>query len=448
MIVVSNTKELEKYGLDKIRDNEQVRVLGGMEGKAKYEHEKYIKRTTYTGRQIKQIINQMQIIEKSIPEEWNEWQRAKYIYEVLGKSIEYNNNNKDYKKQQCSNLTILLSRSGICAGYALLYKEMLDRQGIQCDYMRGFVPTKNGNEKHAWNVLTINGQSFPVDLTLDSAILRRGENELQYFGVDPKFHNRHIAERDENVYNYVVYNKADINSIDTNPNARKNEITEQQKSRIIQLAIEETYRKFKIGHGTESAQKQIKNAIKKYISKRDGNSFTRNENARQQLLQYVTSDEMLSSIAESYVKQISNNSVKSMLDNSVYETIAKYGEQHAIRALVDYIKTGKTMGFTRENGARYNLKNITMEAAMNWIVDKAVEEEIKLIEISEEETQTIVDDARKKYFYGDEFAKMQLPQEKSKSITSKAVKWIKERHRTNKRTNEELKKQKENEFQR
>ena len=448
MIVVSNTKELEKYGLDRISDNEHVRILGGMKGKAKYEYEKYLIRTTYTGRQIKQIINQMQLIENSIPKEWNEWQRAKYIYEVLGRYIEYNHNKEDHNTQQCSNLTILLSRSGICAGYALLYKEMMDRQGIQCDYIRGIVPGTNGNEKHAWNVLTINGQSFPVDLTWDSAVLRRGENELQYFGVDANFHNRHIAERDENVYNYVEYNKEYINSIDTNPNARKKEITVQQKLGIIQLAIEETYRKFKIGYGAEFAQKQVKGAIEKYINNGDGNRFTRNENARQQLLQYVTSDEMLSLIAESYVKQIANNSVRSILDNSVYATFAKYGEQQAISALVDYIKMGKTMGFTRENEARYHLMNITREDAMNWIIAKVAEEEIKRIEISEKDNQAIIDDSRKKYFYGDEFAKIQLSPEKSKSTISKAVEWIKERLRTNKKKKEEPKRQKENEIKR
>ena len=97
----------------------------------------YKQRVTYSAREIKQIIEQMKEIENSIPDEWGEPQRAKYIYEVLGKNINYNYNREEYKTQKSSNLSILLSRKGICAGYALLFKEMMDRQNIRCDYIRG-----------------------------------------------------------------------------------------------------------------------------------------------------------------------------------------------------------------------------------------------------------------------------------------------------------------------
>lgn len=193
MIVVANTKELEeKYDLNRLRDDEEVVVQGGLKGKEKYNAERYRVRTTYTGWQIKQIISQMKLIEDSIPKEWDQYQRAKYIYEVLGRKIEYNHNKEDYKSQQCSNLTVLLSRKGICAGYSLLYKEMMDRQGIECDYIKGIGYTNQVRGAHAWNVLTINGQSFPVDLTWDSDALRTGE-ELKNFGLNPNFRGKTCA---------------------------------------------------------------------------------------------------------------------------------------------------------------------------------------------------------------------------------------------------------------
>lgn len=138
MIIVNNTKELEqRYNLSKIPDTENVVVLGGMANKEKYNSEVYRRRTTYPARQIRQIINQMKEIEGSIPKEWSEWQRAKYIYEVLGNNISYDYDREDYKNQQSSNLSILLSRKSICAGYSLLFKEMMDRQNIKCDYIKG-----------------------------------------------------------------------------------------------------------------------------------------------------------------------------------------------------------------------------------------------------------------------------------------------------------------------
>ncbi len=193
MIVVANTKELEeRYDLNRLPDDEQVIVQGGLRGKEKYNAERYLMRTTYTGWQIKQIISQMKLIEDSIPKEWNEYQRAKYIYEVLGSKIEYNYNRESYGNQQSSNLAILLSGKGICAGYSLLYKEMMDRQGIECDYIRGVACCDSTKERHAWNVLTINGQSFPVDLTWDVPKIRRGD-ELEYFGLNQNFRRKACA---------------------------------------------------------------------------------------------------------------------------------------------------------------------------------------------------------------------------------------------------------------
>lgn len=245
MIIVANTTELEKkYDLNKLQDDEQVIVRGGLGEKRKYSREKYGIRTTYTVRQIKQIIVQMKLIESSIPKEWDKLQRAKYIYEVLGKRIEYNHNKNEYKTQQSSNLSIILSRKGICAGYSLLYKEMMDRQGIECDYIRGNISGLGIDELHAWNVLTINGQSFPVDLTWDANRMRNGENGLRYFGVDQRFHERHIPDADERKYNYTVFPKEYIDAINTDTTKRQSEISEEQKNEIIKLAIEETYKKF------------------------------------------------------------------------------------------------------------------------------------------------------------------------------------------------------------
>ncbi len=174
MVTVSNTIELEEYGLDNIKDNEKVRILGGLEGKAKYsKNEKYTIRTTYTGKHIKLIIKQMHTIENAIPKEWNKWQRAKFIYEILGRNIIYSPEEVTNYLQMYSNLSILLSRKATCAGYSLLYKEMMDRQGIECDYIRG--------QNHAWNVLTIDGVTFPVDLTMDASNMEKRKNRIDAF---------------------------------------------------------------------------------------------------------------------------------------------------------------------------------------------------------------------------------------------------------------------------
>ena len=146
MIVVANTKELEEeFDLSKIRDDELIRVEGGLKGKSKYNANQYVSR----------IIQQMKKIESRINPKWDDIQKAKYIFMTLGKSMEYEYDISKYVSGNCSNLTGLITGKAICAGYSLIFKEMMDRQGIQCDYMRGVAGTPGDIEKHAWNVLKI-----------------------------------------------------------------------------------------------------------------------------------------------------------------------------------------------------------------------------------------------------------------------------------------------------
>lgn len=434
MIVVSNTVELEnKYDLSRIRDDEQVCVQGGMRGKPKYNDERYQRRTTYTGREIKQIINQMKLIESSIPKEWNQYQRAKYIYEVLGKGIEYNHNREEYATQRPSSLAGILDRKAICAGYSLIYKEMMDRQGIQCDYVRGigYTPNRTRAEKHAWNVLTINGQSFPVDLTWDSVNLRRGQNELQYFGDDHRFFERHEIDQDERNYRYVTYSKEDINAINTNPKDRQNVVTQEQQMNIIQLAIEQTYLKFEKQFGTVAARTQVEKAIEKYITTGNADSFTRQGDARSQIEQFVSRDDMLHLISKSFVEQNYNgynqNTLGRILENSVNETSRAHGTEHTARALERYIREGNDIGFTRTNNARANLSQyaILPGNAMQLMISTVTSRNIEEIEANK---TVILDNSRNKtFFYADEFAKAELPVEKKTGIISKAIQWIREK---------------------
>lgn len=442
MIVVSNTKELErKYNLAKLRDDEKVIVQGGLAGKPKYNEKRYQLRTTYTVRQIKQIIGQMKLIEGSIPRGWDELQKAKYIYEILGKRIQYNHNREEYSSQQASNLTILLSGKGICAGYSLLYKEMMDRQGIKCDYIRG----ETRKTMHAWNVLTINGKSLPVDLTWDANRMHKGSQQLQFFGADRNFELEHIPDPDERKYNYVVYSQDFVNAINTDTNEKQYKAEEAQKADIIELAIEETYEKFKKAYGSEVATKQIKGAIKKYLQDRNAEGFTRQGNAREQLEKYVLPEDMLKAFAQSYVEQaFLKGSKASALMNSVIADANAYNKQHAIRALVKYIETGKSEYFTRTNGARQNLlEHVSQNNAMEIMVNAVAEQYVQSIEKVDLEKTHIIVEAQKGYFYGDEFSNVKLPAEKRKGIIEKAIQWIKTkiREKQNRQENQNAKQQ-------
>lgn len=372
----------------------------------------------------------MRIIENSIPKEWNQFQRAKYIYEVLGKKIDYNHNIEDYKTQRPSNLTCILTRKAICAGYSLLYKEMMDRQQIECDYVRGigYSYDRTQREKHAWNVLTINGQTFPVDLTWESAKLRKGEEQLQYFGVDDRFFETHEIDPDERKDQYVRFSKESINSINTNPQDRRIQVDKEQKTSVVQHAIEQTYLKFEKVYGEEGAREQVEKAIRRYIETEDSNGFTRQGEARTQIKQFVSKEDMLELMTKSFVEYNYNgnnqNVLGRVLENSVNETAKAYGIEQAQKALKKYITQGIDTSFTRTNNARSNLRNYELlpEKVIELMIGTVTTRNIEEIE----QNKTIVLD-NGMYFNAEEFAKMDLPKEKKIGILSKTIQWIKER---------------------
>lgn len=239
-----------------------------------------------------------------------------------------------------------------------------------------------------------------------------------------------MPDADERNYRLMVYSKELINGININQNDGQNKISEQQKMAVIQLAIEKTYDKYKQKYGDLVAKKQVKGAIKQYIINGNSNAFTRQGNAREQIEKFVIPKDMLNLIAKSYVEQSFDSPNETILRNSVNHTIMSYGTEHTTRELINYITSGKIDGFTRTNNVRYNLGSfITPESAMQLVIDEFVEQNIRGIEKSNLKSTEIIEKAKTTYFYGDEFAMVQLPKEKRQAIITKAIQWIREKMR-------------------
>lgn len=192
-VTLDNTTMLDSSVLNKIIDSDllQFRVIGGLD-KEKYNTPNYKQRTTYGIRDMKHIINIFERIESTVDPNWSELERAQHIYGTLANYMEYayNHKNEDYNVNQ--SLRALIGGRGICAAYSLIFKELMDRQGIKCDYVRGLAGAHD--EKHAWNVLTIDGVDYPVDVTWESNAIHRNpgyKNRQQFFGVSQDFIDRH-----------------------------------------------------------------------------------------------------------------------------------------------------------------------------------------------------------------------------------------------------------------
>lgn len=435
MIRARNTVELEKnYKLSQIDDEEQVVIKGGLD-KEKYNRERYERRVTYSGRDIKNIITKMREIEANIPDEWNDWQKAKYIYETIGKNVSY-----DYKyfeagrHQQDSNLTTILSGKAVCAGYALLFKEMMDRQNIECEYIRGEALGNNNNpEKHAWNNITIDGKTIALDVTWDSARISKGA-KIEYFGNNTRFNERHVADLDERQFNYFVLSDEDVKSINTNISRNDrvyvaDKMDLETKRVFVENAIDETYKKYSKLQGIDKAKEQVKAALRKYVEEGYSKYFTNNGGARDNIQKYVSQGEMSEIVSNIFVDSISRDekfkdkrealNEENILRKATKETLEKYNKEQAVLAIKRYINQDSPSGFTNSaNRAELTIKD--KDVIMNNMYDNIVE----YTEISRERENETKELIREKNCYNSYELQYIAQKEKSKGVLNECLDWM------------------------
>ncbi len=438
-IIVRNTKELETMDLSRLPDNVEVQVLGGLCGKQKYATKShYQARTTYPLGQLKQIMATMREIESNINPSWPEMARARYIYEALGNNITYDFDRANYSTQQASNLSILLSRKGICAGYSLLFKEMMDRQGIECDYVRGDAfNSHGGSEKHAWNVLKIGGKNIPIDLTWDAPRIQRGEG-VHYFGNNYTFTNNHILDYDEVQYNYNYLSQNDIYNSDFR-NYKSREILHRDiKHETYTNALRETYVKYSRLESPESALGRVKRAMHSYITKGDSRGFTRDGFARNNLEKNVLPEELLDYLVDDYVQKFANsekqpnvrkNPKEQYLAAAITETMQAYSPEQSKAAIKAFITENRTNMFTNRGNsqARTTLAyHVSNGDVLNFLIDNTVKKEL-FRQHDIEVTTSLRSDSIGKAFKGQEFELVAPPKEKG--LFSKVIGWVKNKTR-------------------
>lgn len=184
IVVFKNTVGIDKEAIKMIKPTIKIRIIGGLDEKEKpkYDSEKYFERTIYSPIEVYKIIEKMEAIESGIEPGWNDLDKAMFIYKQICENIEYDFvdkfiNGRDY----CRNLLGFLRGQSVCAGFSMMYKEMLERQGIKCIY-------QNKQHGHAWNLIEINGRMIPVDLTFDVGHKSKdGKCKFAFFGINYDF---------------------------------------------------------------------------------------------------------------------------------------------------------------------------------------------------------------------------------------------------------------------
>ena len=193
IILLDNTKGQNPKIIKNIPQNIDIRVLGGYNfcDDAKFLKPKYAERTDYSPKILAKAIAKMQEIENNIDPNWSDFTKALFVFETLVKSIDYDYDNKC--KEEVRNLTCLTTGFSRCAGFAICFKEMMDRLNIKNEF-------RNIEGTHSCNILFYKSKPFVVDLTFARNTLDdNSDNYHRFFGAfDPnEFFVTHIPVNDK-----------------------------------------------------------------------------------------------------------------------------------------------------------------------------------------------------------------------------------------------------------
>ena len=185
-VVLKNTAGQSAEVISNLSSNVRIQIIGGYDGgkKKKYNERRIQARTLYSPSEVCEIISKFEEYEEGIDESWSDLEKAVYIYKKFAETIVYEEDNGNRTR----NLNAILGKA-VCAGYSSIFKEAMDRLGIECDII-------NEPRVHTWNAIKFGDKWYPLDLTWDANnIQNKGIDNLAWFGQNPAFnkYNNHNA---------------------------------------------------------------------------------------------------------------------------------------------------------------------------------------------------------------------------------------------------------------
>ena len=208
LVEIPDTKGSISQELLKLSDNIAVRVAGSydrerVEMRKGYRYTDgetgryYVDAVIYSKEELYHIINVLEKIEHGMQNlNLSDFEKVVFLYGRLKNYVMYDPLFESKLSKDIRSLRGLITRKSVCAGFAVIFKELLDRQGIECKYVEGLA---NGEDAHAWNIVTIDGKNYPIDVTWDNANYRSGKtNTYDFFAKNVKeFQRTHVPYPEE-----------------------------------------------------------------------------------------------------------------------------------------------------------------------------------------------------------------------------------------------------------
>ena len=201
-LILDNTIGLSSELISNIRSNRVVfSIKGGLDydTKEKYKQRKYIDRTFISSSGLIKIIRYFEYNESLIDPNWNEFEKAMFLYNALVVDMDYAYGYENIQSVGTTERSLngILYGKLVCAGFAQVYKEMLDRIGIKNYY-------QNQKDVHAFNIIEVDGKKYGVDVTWDNNDKKNNNGRCGFgrFGHDPEFYNRHGHQLYDEILNF------------------------------------------------------------------------------------------------------------------------------------------------------------------------------------------------------------------------------------------------------
>lgn len=108
------------------------------------------------------------------------------VHDWLSMRVKYNRDEIDknlYKHNNHNIIGPLIERKAVCEGISLAYQYILNRLGVDCMTVSGKTIKPDGQynkDYHAWNVISLNGENYHVDVTWDNPIDINGKKHPSY----------------------------------------------------------------------------------------------------------------------------------------------------------------------------------------------------------------------------------------------------------------------------
>lgn len=214
LVEVQNTKGITSSMIRQLDSNVAIRIAGGYDedrirrrGNIRFSNgetgEYYTSAVIYTRNETIKILEEIERIESGLNRNWSDIQKLLYVYDRLKTGIMYDPKFEHKLSSEIRSLRGLITKQTVCAGYAMILKEFMDRNGINCEYVEGYTKS-DGTGGHAWNIVNIDDKKYPIDLTWDNNIFSSGKSKsFDWLGKDiSTFSRKHHPAPGEKTQDY------------------------------------------------------------------------------------------------------------------------------------------------------------------------------------------------------------------------------------------------------